>query len=411
MSSFEGMEAPVNEEVSLAVSAYDDDNFAEVTRCIWVSEVEVAVDVLLTLNPGITAEAQSDPWQSQLVWDGGGRAWPCYVIEQEPPSKEEKGEEEVADLALEGTRRLSRTHLRSIIFRPVSLSKAFNFRYGGNFTFINVRSGAVPQVKFKKEEELEDLTPVDRNLITIRELNYLLADNGFARSLDLINLRPDQALMVYQKLNLTNTERVKVHDFIEAIMRMKRPVQGLDVAVAKSLMRRLILEVEDLATNCVRCQDCFRGVSEKLREVEVLDSADAMEVGTTESRMSVISNKSMQSTKSTASEVPEAPPEADQRAKKYCDDLLRRNRALEVKIASMKAFIQHAREQQAKEEEDDGMGPGHSFANVSGFGKDDGAVPRDSARSGARGSWAEAPAVRRSLAELPRPRSCSPGWD
>eukprot|EP00913_Durusdinium_trenchii_P013756 g12916.t1 len=40
MSSFEGMEAPVNEEVSLAVSAYDDDNFAEVTRCIWVSEVE-----------------------------------------------------------------------------------------------------------------------------------------------------------------------------------------------------------------------------------------------------------------------------------------------------------------------------------------------------------------------------------
>eukprot|EP00913_Durusdinium_trenchii_P013755 g12915.t1 len=178
------------------------------------------------------------------------------------------------------------------------------------------------------------------------------------------------------RLNLTNTERVKVHDFIEAIMRMKRPVQGLDVAVAKSLMRRLILEVEDLATNCVRCQDCFRGVSEKLREAAL---------------------------------VPEAPPEADQRAKKYCDDLLRRNRALEVKIASMKAFIQHAREQQAKEEEDDGMGPGHSFANVSGFGKDDGAVPRDSARSGARGSWAEAPAVRRSLAELPRPRSCSPG--
>ena len=33
---------------------------------------------------------------------------------------------------------------------------------------------------------------------------------------------------------------------------LRRPVQGLDVAVAKSLMRRLILEVEELATNCMR---------------------------------------------------------------------------------------------------------------------------------------------------------------
>lgn len=407
------------EEVSWSASAFDDDNFAEVTRCVWVSDCEVAVDALLTLNPSLSPEAQNDPWQSQLMWDGGGKAWPCYVIEQEPPSKDQDHQEE--EDHQEGARRRSRTNLRTMIFRPVALSKVFHFRYGGNFTFVQVRSASVPNMKFKKESELEDLTQVDRNLITIRELNYLLSDRMFARSLDLIDLRPDQALMVYQKLNLTNTERVKVHDFIEAIMRMKRPVQGLDVAVAKSLMRRLILEVEDLATNSVRCQDCFRGIAEKLREVEVVDAAEAdTQVATTESRISRISTamsagKSPKASPPAPSSQPPTPvtpttplprtppapgatPELSpkersrQRAQTYYDDLLRRNRALEVKIASIKAFVQHARTEAEREESAEGlassMDPGDPTAKR-----------RTSLRE------------RNSNHEVPRPRSCSPGWD
>lgn len=408
------------EEASWSASAFDDDNFAEVTRCVWVSDCEVAVDALLTLNPSMSPEAQNDPWQSQLMWDGGGKAWPCYVIEQEPPSKDDQDED---DGHGEAARR-SRTILRTMIFRPVALSKVFHFRYGGNFTFVQVRSGSVPNMKFKKESELEDLTQVDRNLITIRELNYLLSDRMFARSLDLIDLRPDQALMVYQKLNLTNTERVKVHDFIEAIMRMKRPVQGLDVAVAKSLMRRLILEVEDLATNSVRCQDCFRGIAEKLREVEVVDAAEAdAQVATTESRISRISAMSVvPSAKGTPSPSPPPPSQpptpltpttplprtplpgaapalelspkerSRQRAQTYYDDLLRRNRALEVKIASIKAFVQHARAEAEREESAEGLATPMDLGDPT-------AKRRTSLRE------------RNSNHEVPRPRSCSPGWD
>ena len=395
-------------EASFSLSAFDDDNFAEVTRCVWVSEVEVAVDALLTLNPSLSPDAQNDPWQSQLMWDGGGKVWPCYVIEQEPP----KAEHHEDDGHTEGARRRSRSLLRTMIFRRVNLSKVFQFRYGGNFTFVHVRSGMVPGTKFIKDSELEDLTQVDRNLITIRELNYLLSDRMFARSLELIELRPDQALMVYQKLNLTNNERVKVHDFIEAIMRMKRPVQGLDVAVAKSLMRRLILEVEDLATNSVRCQDCFRGVAEKLREVEVVDAAEAeAEVSTTESRITRVTTMTTMTTQSslfspkpstptlpTSPKSPASPKEhSRKRAQTYHDDLLRRNRALELKIAAINAFVNHAKA--AAKEDEEGVTTARS--SVAEDGEGGGTTPPR------RGSIRQ----RASLVEIPRPRSCSPGWD
>jgi len=392
-------------EASFSLSAFDDDNFAEVTRCVWVSEVEVAVDALLTLNPSLSPDAQNDPWQSQLMWDGGGKVWPCYVIEQEPP----KAEHHEDDGHTEGARRRSRSLLRTMIFRRVNLSKVFQFRYGGNFTFVHVRSGMVPGTKFIKDSELEDLTQVDRNLITIRELNYLLSDRMFARSLELIELRPDQALMVYQKLNLTNNERVKVHDFIEAIMRMKRPVQGLDVAVAKSLMRRLILEVEDLATNSVRCQDCFRGVAEKLREVEVVDAAEAeAEVSTTESRITRVTTMTTMTTQSllfspmpstpTSPKSPASPKEhSRKRAQTYHDELLRKNRALELKIAAINAFVNHAKA--AAKEDEEGVTTARS--SVAEDGEGGGTTPPR------RGSIRQ----RASLVEIPRPRSCSPGWD
>eukprot|EP00434_Breviolum_minutum_P019559 symbB.v1.2.017254.t1/scaffold1346.1/size178581/7 len=214
-------------------------------------------------------------------------------------------------------------------------------------------------------------------------------------------------------LNLTNNERVKVHDFIEAIMRMKRPVQGLDVAVAKSLMRRLILEVEDLATNSVRCQDCFRGVAEKLREVEVVDAAEAeAEVSTTESRITRVTTMTTMTTQSsllspkpstptlpTSPKSPASPKEhSRKRAQTYHDDLLRRNRALELKIAAINAFVNHAKAA-AKEDEDEGVAAARS--SVAEDGEGGGTTPPR------RGSIRQ----RASLVEIPRPRSCSPGWD
>ncbi|CAJ1351952.1 unnamed protein product [Effrenium voratum] len=269
------------------VSAFDDDNYAEVRRVLWVSEVEIAVDVLLTLEPGSATEAHKDP-----APPGRTRSW------------------EGRDLV---------------------------------------------QWRLGQGREQGPLT-------TIAQLRDAY-DTGSALGL--------------RGLNLTNTERVKVHDFMQAIMRMKRPVQGLDVAVAKSLMRRLVLEVEELATNSVRCQDCFRAVSEQLREVDIIDNMP--EVATSDSRV-----------QARMTSIEEEPVELESRAGKYYNDLMRRNRQMEIKIASIKAFVQQARSKAAEEE-------GISLARMSDFG----AVALE--RPGrARAS---------SHTEVSRPRSVSPGWD
>jgi len=371
-----GAQPPPPPEEQFLVSAFDDDNYAEVTRCLWVSEEEVGVDVLLTLNPKLSPDADSDPMKSLLTWEGG-KAEPCLVIQQTDHNQHQpdEGDEEA------GQQHRVRTSSQTIVFRPVSLSKVFAFRYGGNFTIVKARAATVPGAGMLEAGELEDLMPVDPTLVTMRELNYLLQDKRFAKSLELIGMRPDQALMVYQKLNLTNTERVKAFHFIEAILRMKRPVQGLDVAVSKSMMRRLVLEVESLATNCIRCQDCFRSVSEKLREVEILE--DHAEVATTESRMEV--------EKSAAADE-EAVETQEIRAKVYYSDLMRRNRQLELKIASIKAFVRHARKETAEEE-------GLSLAHLSRF----------SVQGASLLSRGRAPGS--SNQETKRPRSASPGWD
>ncbi|CAE7493562.1 CACNA1H [Symbiodinium sp. CCMP2592] len=371
-----GAQPPPPPEEQFLVSAFDDDNYAEVTRCLWVSEEEVGIDVLLTLNPKLSPDADSDPMKSSLTWEGG-KAEPCLVIQQTDHNQHQpdEGDEEA------GQQHRVRTSSQTIVFRPVSLSKVFAFRYGGNFTIVKARAATVPGAGMLEAGELEDLMPVDPTLVTMRELNYLLQDKRFAKSLELIGMRPDQALMVYQKLNLTNTERVKAFHFIEAILRMKRPVQGLDVAVSKSMMRRLVLEVESLATNCIRCQDCFRSVSEKLREVEILE--DHAEVATTESRMEV--------EKSAAADE-EAVETQEIRAKVYYSDLMRRNRQLELKIASIKAFVRHARKETAEEE-------GLSLAHLSRFSMQGASLLP---RGRVRGS---------SNQETKRPRSASPGWD
>ncbi|CAE7197451.1 FAD2 [Symbiodinium necroappetens] len=383
-------------EEQFLVSAFDDDNYAEVTRCLWVSEEEVGVDVLLTLNPKLSPDADSDPMKSLLTWEGG-KAEPCLVLQQTDHIQHQpEGDEEA------GQQQRVRTSSQTIVFRPVSLSKAtetlqtlqyawhiasapgtkedaIRLRYGGNFTVVKARAATVPGAGMLAAGELEDLMPVDQTLVTMRELNYLLQDKRFAKSLELIGMRPDQALMVYQKLNLTKTERVKAFHFIEAILRMKRPLQGLDVAVSKSMMRRLVLEVESLATNCIRCQDCFRSVSEKLREVEILE--DHAEVATTESRMEVEKN---------AAADEEAVESHETRAKVYYADLMRRNRQLELKIASIKAFVRHARKETAEDE-------GLSLAHLSRFSLHGGSLLP---RGRARGS---------SNQETKRPRSASPG--
>lgn len=77
--------------------------------------------------------------------------------------------------------------------------------------------------------------------------------------------------MVFQKLDVQNRAEVPCDVFIEGLIRMKTKVKGIDVATAKSWMRRLVLEGFALRMEGLQCHQCFKAIVEKLRGVQVAD--------------------------------------------------------------------------------------------------------------------------------------------
>jgi len=357
------------EELHQAVSTFDDSNFAEVKTCLWVSEVEVAIEVEVSLDSkAATPGAQGDPNLSTLSWEGG-KSNPVAILPLDPHSAKS-----IVKLKENDDPRAAQSHLvtslRTLIFRKVSFSRVFKFRFGGNFSTVLVRPDRVTAELHKTKDEIEDIAPVDRTKITIRELNFLLQDQAFRRSLMTLDLRPDQALMVYQKINLTGTEQVKVNDFMNSIVRIKRAVKGVDVAGAKSLMRRLVLEVEGVATNCTRCNECFKNVTEKLREAEIRDEVEA-----------------------------EMETERDVRQREYHDDLTARNNTLRSKVKYMKLFVDTARERESAQRHGGRL-------NITDAARDSALLDSLEAEDeeAARGREEE-------VSETASIRSVSPGWD
>lgn len=134
----------------------------------------------------------------------------------------------------------------------------------------------------KAQENGEDngWADMDDSTLNLKELQHLMEDKVLFRQLELVGLRVDQVLMVFQKLDVAGTGKVGVEEFIEGLLRMKQRVQGIDVAAAKSWMRRLVLEGLALQQEAAQCHECFIGVVEKLRGIQVVDhGSTTFEVG------------------------------------------------------------------------------------------------------------------------------------
>jgi len=114
--------------------------------------------------------------------------------------------------------------------------------------------------------------PVDEGVITARELRMLLSNRKFMRSIKRAGLRPDHVVMLFQKLDTMHQGRVQVDEFIEGLQRMKQQVQGIDVAAAKSVMRRLYMDTSKMTTDAAMCHECFMHVVCELRGITVTGS-------------------------------------------------------------------------------------------------------------------------------------------
>jgi len=115
---------------------------------------------------------------------------------------------------------------------------------------------------------------VDRHFIGVRELCVMMLSKEIGPILKKIDLMPTEAMCVFQNLNSVALGRVKVTDFIEGLIRMKQPEIGIDIAGAKSLMRRFILEIKQLCTDCTNASTCFSSTICRLRHVKVVDPTE-----------------------------------------------------------------------------------------------------------------------------------------
>lgn len=125
------------------------------------------------------------------------------------------------------------------------------------------------KAKEKKSKALEAAQKQD--ILHFEELQSLLEDKQFFEKLQKAQLRVDQVLNVFQKLDIGGKNQVRVQDFVEGLLRLKQRVQGIDVAAGKSWMRRLVLESHGLAYTASTMQQTTLAIVEQLRGVQVLE--------------------------------------------------------------------------------------------------------------------------------------------
>merc|ERR1712100_569841 len=108
-----------------------------------------------------------------------------------------------------------------------------------------------------------------------------------------MNIRVDQVLTEYQKLDVASRGNVDVNEFVTGVLRMKESVQGMDVAAAKSWTRRICADGIGLAKNSSECRHCLMRTIESLRGIMVVRERkqDRLDSAEKERRELVVANR------------------------------------------------------------------------------------------------------------------------
>jgi len=268
---------------------YDEANYCYITHVTWCSSTDVAVgfDAVSDGSQG----PMRDVMLSLLVWDGiraspaiclpeknvSGRHACCQESDESSSDEVEKRASHMetmnASISSEIRRRSKSNMLRGdILFMDVPSNTMLRFRFGGNFSTVPVFAERPSLLKEKLDMNVTEATPVDPDRIGVREMLCLLRDRKLMSTLAKVNLTPAQALIVFQTLNVMLLGSIKVTDYVDALLKMRRPTLGFDTAGAKSFMRRLVMEQADIARDADNCNMCFSEVVSMLRRVNIVEN-------------------------------------------------------------------------------------------------------------------------------------------
>mmetsp|Transcript_120163 Transcript_120163/g.340128 ORF Transcript_120163/g.340128 Transcript_120163/m.340128 type:complete len:1285 (-) Transcript_120163:58-3912(-) len=239
------------DDVSVGESTFNADNVCEVRSVLWVSAHQVVVCFKLT------ASFDWEPSHAVLSWDGGA-VTPSLVLADVHQKRE----------ALPHAHQ-KRTELTGkLVFSAVPHLHCCSFTFGGGFSSLDVFPDVVEESSLEDHPLLSIEAPIEGEM-SLREFNMILSDVKLLSQIGLAGLRPDQALMVFHKLDVSGLGRVNTNAFIDGLLRMKQGVQGLDVAASRSTMRRLILESGNLVQGAMQQEQAFAQIVQRLRCVTI----------------------------------------------------------------------------------------------------------------------------------------------
>jgi len=255
---------------------FDKANFCEITHATWCSTDVMAIGY--HCHGDGNEDVERNPLHSSLYWDGA-HAHPKFLLPEVLKIGRSCVSFEVAAEILQTSCekidrvRISRTK-GELVFQGVPNRCKVRFRFGGNFSVVDLPVDCPPHLEDKLPMDLANLVPLNRDLMTLRELIFLLSYHELKPILNKVEMHSDQLLTVFNSLDSTATGSVRVDDFIDGFLRLRCPEEGIDVAGAKSMMRRLIMEIHQLGTNAVDSGACFGQVVQAMRGVDFVDVAD-----------------------------------------------------------------------------------------------------------------------------------------
>jgi len=271
------------EEVSEGSSQFGNTkNICEVLGSMWISHTEVAIRYRVSSDKSL--EPMRDPKLSMLSWIGGARH-PAINFEHHGIS----GAKEIGSI---------------MVFRDVPIGRPLTFRYGGNYSNLRVYPNGTELSEIISKIDHQGATAskvwtvlmvkgilseldgpggvsaTEGNIdemceyIGYAELEDIIQDRALNSMMELTGLRPEHILLAFSELNITGEERLRTSDLIEGVVRLQRQLVGIDVARSKSVMRRMIQEMDELYRVARGCQKAFAKVVEAMDEVKLSSQND-----------------------------------------------------------------------------------------------------------------------------------------
>jgi len=279
----------------IASSVHDHDNICNIVAAIWLTNEDLAFIVEEKADGSLLEAQKIDGLTATLIWEGGQSLASLKLFDADAHAKtiisfqENKGKVQAL------------TFSSILIFSQVRRKGThIKFRYANGYSPCYISPNDLPRDahgevddeirrvvgdrqgpggnKMLNTDANESLLrmllrnlgyKVDSTRITEVEMDIVLQDAALNKRLASVNLRPDQVLMTWSAMDVTQNGWVLVEDLIESIIRLKRPVLGIDVARAKSVMRRMLMEFTHLDEEATGCFTCCSHVVQVLRDVQI----------------------------------------------------------------------------------------------------------------------------------------------